>query len=66
MSKPTSIRLDAPTEERLVKLTELTGLPRSQVIAKAINDLHAILIAREYMSDSDFIGFLAEMFAPIE
>ena len=65
----TTIQLDEITRDKIAALAGWWGLPPQRhmtpIIQHAIQQAHAIEAARRSLSDSDFVGFLAEMYRPI-
>ena len=65
----TTIQLDDETKRQMAKLAERWGLPTvrhiTQVISRAVEQAIMIESARQSLSDSDFVGFLAEIYKPI-
>jgi predicted transcriptional regulator len=66
----TTIQIDDETKRRMTQLAAWYGLPNSRhvtaILQTAVQQLHAIEAARRSLSDSDFVGFLAEMYRPID
>lgn len=66
----TTIQLDDQTKRQMTQLATWWGLPEvrhlTPVISRAIEQMIAIESARRTLSDSDFVGFLAELYRPIE
>jgi len=64
--KQTTVRFSDETLRQILQLKGLFGSPtNSDVIRSAISLALTIEIARRTLSDSDFVGFLAEVYRPI-
>lgn len=65
----TTIQLDEETKKQMAQLAEWWGLPTirhlTPVISRAIEQSLMIESARRSLSDSEFLGFLAEVYRPI-
>lgn len=65
----TTIQIDDETKRRMEQLAAWYGLPNQRhvtaILQTAVLQLHAIEAARRTLSDSDFVGFLAEIYRPI-
>lgn len=70
MTKQTPIQIDDETRRRITQIAEWYGLPKTRnttsVVVRAVDTLFMIEHAKRSMSDSDFLGFVAEMFSPVE
>ena len=64
-----SIQLDDETRRQMQQLAVWWGLSEkyynTPVISRAVEQMLTIESARRALSDSDFIGFLAELYRPI-
>lgn len=65
----TTIQIDDETKRRMEQLAEWYGLPDKRhvtaILQTAVAQLHTIEAARRTLSDSDFVGLLAEIYRPI-
>lgn len=65
----TTVQLDDSTRQKMGALAEWWGMPPQRhmtpIIQHAIQQAHAIEAARRSLSDSDFVGFMAELYRPI-
>jgi len=65
----TTIQIDNETKRRMEQLAAWYGLPDKRhvtaILQTAVSQLHTIEAARRTLSDSDFIGFLAEIYRPV-
>jgi len=65
----TTIQLDDETKRQMSQLADWWGLPTTRhltpVISRSIEQMLLIESARRTLSDSDFVGFLAEIYRPI-
>lgn len=66
----TTIQLDDETKRQMSQLAAWWGLPdvrhMSPVISRAIDQMIVIESARRSLPDSEFVGFLAELYRPID
>lgn len=63
MANPTSFRIDDETKRQLEQLAAWYGAKNATaVFSRVVQQSHAIEAARRVMTDSEFLGFLAEMF----
>jgi predicted transcriptional regulator len=66
----TTIQLDDETRRQIQQLATWWGLPETRhltpVISRAIDQVMIIESARRSLPDSEFVGFLAELYRPIE
>lgn len=64
--KQTTVRFNEESLRQIKQLAEWGGLPtNTDVIRYAIAQAVTIEAARRSLSDSDFVGFLAELYRPI-
>lgn len=64
--KQTTVRFNEETLRQINQLAEWVGLPtNTDVIRYAIMQTVNIEAARRTLSDSDFVGFLAEVYQPL-
>lgn len=65
-----SIQLDDKTSEQMKRLAHWWGLPEQRhntaVTSRSVEYAYMIESARRSLSDSDFVGFLAELYRPID
>ena len=65
-----SIQLDEETKRHISQLAAWWGLPEQRhntpVISRAIDLVVTIESARRSLPDGDFVGFLAELYRPID
>jgi predicted transcriptional regulator len=65
-----SIQLDDETKRQMSQLAAWWGLPdvrhNTPVISRAVEQMLMIESARRNLSDSDFVGYLAEVYKPID
>lgn len=66
----TTIQIDDETRRRMEQLAAWWGLPEQRhitaVIQAAVSQMLAIESARRSLTDADFVGFLAELYRPIQ
>lgn len=65
-----SIQLDSETRRQIKQLAAWWGLAKkyhnTQVISRALEQAITLESARRALSDADFVGFLAELYRPID
>lgn len=68
--KQTSIQLDTETKRQIAQLASWWGLSPERnitaVISRMAQTTYMIEAAKRSMSDSEFVGFLAEVYRPLE
>lgn len=63
--KQTTVRFSEETNRQIQQLTEWLETTNTAVLAHAVQQTLTIEAARRTLSDSDFVGFLAEIYRPI-
>lgn len=64
--KQTTVRFNEETLRQINQLAEWVNLPtNTDVIRYAIAQAATVEVARRTLSDSEFVGFLAELYTPI-
>ena len=63
--KQTTVRFSEETNRQIQQLTEWLETTNTAVLAHAVQQTLTIEAARRTLSDSDFVGFLAEVYKPI-
>jgi predicted transcriptional regulator len=64
--KQTTVRFSEETNRQIQQLAEWLETTNTAVLAHAVQQTLTIETARRHLSDSDFVGFLAEIYRPIE
>lgn len=65
--RQTSIQLDKETAGAIKRLTKKWDAPNlTAVIRQSVRQSDMIEVARSTLTDSDFVGFLAELYRPVE
>ena len=63
--KQTTVRFSEETNRQIQQLAEWLETTNTAVLAHAVQQTLTIEAARRTLSDSDFVGFLAEVYRPI-
>lgn len=63
--KQTTVRFSEETNRQIQQLGEWLETTNTAVLAHAVQQTLTIEAARRTLSDSDFVGFLAEVYRPI-
>ncbi len=63
--KQTTVRFSEETNRQIQQLAEWLETTNTAVLAHAVQQTLTIEAARRTLSDSDFVGFLAEIYRPI-
>lgn len=69
MKQQTSIQLDTETKRQISQIASWWGLSAERnitaVISRAAQTIYMIEAAKRSMTDSEFVGFLAEVYRPL-